>query len=67
MGPLGGWRRPRLEVGRDGVDVVVFRADGHGSRAALRCDGLNHGVFIGRIFMSDGDGAIAARGKRELR
>jgi len=53
--------RGRAEVGGYGVDVVGFWIERHGSCAVLGGDGLDDGVFVGRILMGDGDCAVAAR------
>ena len=57
--------RWRSEVGSHGIYIVVLGVESHGSRAALRRDRLDHGVFIGRVLMRDRDCAVTAGGERQ--
>ncbi len=52
------------KVGSHGIDVVVLGIEGHGSGTGLRRDCLDYGKFVGRVFMRDGDRAVAAGGER---
>ena len=57
--------RWRSEVGGHGIYIVVLGVESHGSRAALRRDRLDHGVFIGRVLMRDRDCAVSAGGEHQ--
>jgi hypothetical protein len=53
----GSWS---IEVGGRKKDVVSFQVEGHGASATLGGDILDDSVFVGGVFVNDGEIAIAA-------
>lgn len=60
MGILGGgwWRG--LKLGAGCIKIVIAGVERHRTRAFHRGDGLHLRKLIGRIFMRNGDRAVAA-------
>src|SRR6516162_6143935 len=63
MGIVRGGGRRRAEVRGDEIDVVVGVVEGHGASATLRVDFFYERKLGGRVFVGDGEGAVAARGE----
>src|SRR5579872_6102835 len=67
VGFVLGRRRRRTKIRRDGVGVVIALVEGHGAGARFGGYLLNRSIAVGRVLMSNGDGAGAARREHELR